>query len=154
MDTAKLLELLVKELPCKVICGEGGPYLSRYTIRDFEDGGHLYLHFFHRSDEDGELHSHPWAGTSHILTGGYVETRRFLCADGDSKLTQKAYFPGDVNHLTPDTFHRVDLFGDNGCWTLFRTYGKEQDWGFWSPATNVFTHWRTFIIQKGLTPLL
>ena len=114
-------------LPCRVILGEHGVLLSRYTVRELESGGRLYLHHFHRSDADDDLHNHPWSGSSTILAGGYTEER--LHPDGS--IRSRTYLPGDSVDLMPNTFHRVDLLDPAaGCWTLFRTSRRVQSWGF------------------------
>lgn len=134
-------------LPKRTIDHEEGPYLSRYTLAELPDGGHLYLHFFHRSDIDLDLHNHPWPGRSLILTGGYREERR----EGD-RVVERVYRRGDVNILDADTFHRVDLLTpDLGCWTLFMTGPKEQSWGFWDRTTGAYTGWREAIALRGLS---
>ena len=51
-------------------------YLTRYTLVDF--GKHqspIYLHEFHRGDEDAELHSHPWDAVSFVIHDGHREER-------------------------------------------------------------------------------
>jgi hypothetical protein len=141
------LAAFAADLPCRVIEGELGPYLSRYTLAEFPNGGHLYLHFFHRGDADLELHNHPWAGTSLILTGGYREERR----GADDRIEWRWFRPGDVNELAPDTFHRVDLLEPNaGCWTLFIAGERVQSWGFWDRRSGAFTPWHEALRRRGL----
>ncbi|HSN19255.1 MAG TPA: hypothetical protein VLS49_01170 [Usitatibacter sp.] len=150
MNQDRLILAFAQRFPRRVIEGERGPYLSRYTLAEMPDGGHVYLHFFHRGDADRELHNHPWAGTSVILTGGYREERR---GEGDG-IDVRVYGPGDVNHLAPDTFHRVDLIDEaRGCWTLFVTSARVQSWGFWCRETRVFTPWREALARRGLVPV-
>lgn len=98
----RLLTAVVRGLrPPRVIQDGTGeiPYLSRWYLRGrpwmadgsdpFDHFGNpkpeaiwpkgigVYLHRFHRSDVDRELHSHPWAWSySIILAGGYIEERR------------------------------------------------------------------------------
>ena len=56
-----------------VILGrDGSPAMVRYRLLDTRWGG-LYVHHFLRSDQDRDLHDHPWHFTSLILWGGYVE---------------------------------------------------------------------------------
>ncbi len=145
-DKGGFLTELAADLPKRVIHGGNGPYLTRYKLHDFEDGRHVYLHFFHRSDEDRELHNHPWSGKSLILTGGYLEERRLE----DDRIGYFTYAPGSVSILAPQTFHRVDLIQpETGCWTLFLTGAKEQSWGFWNRDSGVYTPWREFLAEKG-----
>ncbi len=158
-QTREFLIRLVNSLPAdrkRVIMGEQGSYLTRYTLATSkeaswnlpraEDGGAVYLHFFHRSDADDQLHNHPWTGRSLILTGGYREERRV----GDQVL-QRYLRPCDVNILYPDTFHRIDLTDPAaGCWTLFLAGERVQSWGFWDRHTHVFTPYREALAARGL----
>lgn len=141
------IEDIAAKLPVRVIMGEQGPYL--YTLRENDDGSHVYLHFFHRGDADRELHNHPWAGRSTILWGSYREERRVLNDDHDWVVVDKVYEPGDKNDIQPRTFHRVDLL-TAGVWTLFETGQKVQSWHFWDRDTGVYTPWREALARRGL----
>jgi hypothetical protein len=146
----RFAEALSVGLPCRVIHGELGPYISRFTLRESPDGGHIYLHFFHRGDADRDLHNHPWPGRSFVLAGGYWEER--LRSDGS--IARHKFLPGETNILEPDTFHRVDLIEpERGCWTLFSTGPKAQSWGFRDRDTGVFTPWREALQRRGLVPV-
>lgn len=109
----------------------------------------VYPHWFHRGDNDRELHCHPWEwSASLILWGGYREQRitgvelfgmRYEDADVDWRpvstehaahrslsptapkpiITTREYRPGSVNVLRAHTFHRVELLDPRGCLTLF-----------------------------------
>ena len=142
------LDVLARTLPCRPIRGaDGSVYLYRFTLAALtEGGGYIYLHRFMRSDEDEELHNHPWSGTSLILAGGYREERR-----AGHVVMARECRRGDVNPIEPDTFHRVDLLEED-CWTLFVVGPVVQSWGFWHRSTGVFTKWREFIAAKGLVP--
>jgi hypothetical protein len=144
------LQALADTLPSRTFIGaDEGPYLTRYILCKLPDRRQVNLHFFHRSDEDVQLHNHPWPGRSLILTGGYVEERLV-----DGEIRAKTFLPGDVSELRPDTFHRVDLLEpEKGCWTLFTLGPKEQTWGFLERDLNTFTPWREFIAAKGLVPV-
>lgn len=142
---------LASKLPCREIGNEHGVYLARYTLAELPDGGHVYLHHFHRSDADRDLHNHPWAGSSIILAGGYREERRVAWGESGEAIERRTYLPGDVNTLDPDTFHRVDLLDPiAGCWTLFTTGARSQSWGFWNRDTGILTPWREAIASRGL----
>lgn len=127
---------------------QGDPYLSKFKlIGDFRASPYLALHFFHRGDEDRELHNHPWPGVSLILTGGYRE--EYLDAQGN--VASRVLRPGNLNVIGLHTFHRVELIpGADPTWTLFLAGPKRQSWGFLDPRTLRFTPWRDFIIAKGL----
>jgi len=124
------LAKLVEKLPlCRVIWGDdGSPYLLRiYFFRIFRERlPGVFLHYFFRGDYDRALHNHPWVtSASVILSGGYIEERRM----SDGGIRSQAYFPGDLNIISGDTFHRVDLM-KGGCWTLFIAGKRATGWGF------------------------
>jgi hypothetical protein len=103
----------------------------------------LYLHHFHRSDVDRELHNHPWEwAVSFVLAGGYVEERR----EGRA-VVRKEVLPGHFNRIRHDDFHRVDLI-EHDAWSLFLVGPKVKSWGFWDRTTNRVTPWREFLAGK------
>jgi len=140
------------------------PYLSRFYIigapkmpdgsSPFEVGGApkpdavwpnkelgVYLHHFHRGDDERELHNHPWRWAfSIILAGGYIEERR----GKDNVVRSRIVRPGTINIIRSTDFHRVDLL-DGDAWSLFVAGPKFKGWGFWNRDTNVFLPWRQFI---------
>lgn len=134
------------QVPKIIIGSDGSPYLSRWTLAERgKDAFRVYLHCFHRSDEDEELHTHPWAwAVSFILAGGYVETRRV-----GKRVVDREMPPGSVNVLFADTAHRVDLYAGE-TWTLFVAGPVVSSWGFWRWEDDTFTPWRDFIMGKGL----
>jgi hypothetical protein len=133
----------------ETIWGNAGPYLTRITLFSLgKKGIRLKLHQFHRSDEDAELHSHPWKwGIAFVLWGGYVEERW----DG-TKVVTKTVYPGMINIIRRDTFHRVDL-RKSSAWTLFLVGPILDTWYFLDPKTGKRWYWKDFIKMKGLTPL-
>lgn len=112
---------------------------------------HVYLHRFHRSDDDGELHNHPWKWSlSLVLVGGYREERR---GPGDV-VHVRIVRPWRLNIIRHDDFHRVDLLEDD-AWSLFLAGPRTQNWGFWNRLTGKFTPWREFITEKrDMTPFM
>lgn len=131
---------------------DGSPYLERWLLAERDDGGHCYLHRFVRSDEDPQLHDHPWPADALILWGSYSEERRAIGVNGGYIVERREFHAGDTNTLTPDTFHRVDLITPE-VWTLFNTGPKEKSWSFWDRDTLKLTPWRDFIRAKGLVPI-
>ena len=130
-------------IACTIRHGDA-PYLTRWTLRSYANGGHLYLHFFHRGDGDQELHNHPWLAHGVILAYGYREERRTVRG-----IETHDYPAGAVTALLPNTFHRVDLLQPSkGCWTLLTVGDRVQSWGFWSRETDQFTPWREFVSRK------
>lgn len=136
----------------RVYHGREGRYLTRWSVieRATSDEWGLALNFFHTSDEDRELHTHPWAWAIALqLAGGYHEDRRV-----GNGVVRTRFGPGSLVFLTQDTAHRVDLLDpDRGSWSLILTGPIVASWGFYDPVTWTFTPWREFIRRKGLQPL-
>jgi len=142
-----LLELFPKE----EIWGEGGIYLTRYTLlhlgRRFV---RLKLHRFHRADEDPEPHNHPWQfGLSLILKGGYTEE---VWDPTTASFRVLTHMPGEFNFIRHQTYHRVTHLHAEEVWTLFLTGPLVSSWGFLDLKTKMHVPWKQFIKAKGLTP--
>jgi hypothetical protein len=95
-------------------------------------------------DDDGTLllHNHPWPWSfSLILVGGYYEERR----QPNDSVKINDYFPGYINYLNHQHFHRVDLVADEDAWSLFFTgwRSKKRSWGFWNRKTKTYRDWTT-----------
>jgi len=152
--------------PPRIIMDREGssPYLSRYYVfggpRDedsFDELGNprpstvwrtlpfnVYLHRFHRSDDDAALHNHPWTWSfSVILAGGYVEYRRH----GLHEVRERRVLPGSINVIRGDDYHRVDLI-ESDAWSLFVAGPRSQSWSFWDPETGMTWPWREFIDRR------
>ena len=176
----RFLLWLSRHTPPRVITGRPGPgepetpYLTQYfifrhrgpTTEGMEHDGPapgwgLYLHRFHRSDNDGALHNHPWRwAVSLVLRGGYSEerrddsddcevaTRERFALDGcpsHSTVIRREVRPWRLNFLTHRTFHRVDLPPGEDAWTLFLVGPVVQSWGFWDRVKCRFTPWKKYL---------
>jgi hypothetical protein len=111
---------------------DGRPYLRRYFAAGWAPHvrrrvkAAIFLHHFVSSDGADQVHSHPWLwSASLILVGGYREIR----CSRDGTQTTRVYQPGDVNLLTADDRHRVELL-ENDCWTLFMAGPYVKPWEF------------------------
>lgn len=152
-----LCERLARHLaPPRVITGRDGasPYLSRWYLLGAarDNTGHvveaswqerlpfnLFLHRFHRSDDDGALHSHPWKwSVAFVLAGGYSEERRV----GDDVIRREVR-PGRLNFIAATDYHRVDLL-ERDAWTLFFAGPKAGTWFFWDRDKKARAPWRAF----------
>jgi len=148
----RVCEALSKRLEKRIITRrDGKPYLERYYILHSDTFRWLpgiYLHKFLSSDEDHELHDHPWGtSVSLILTGGYYEDFRYGDAKGRYRVNTRRLWPGQINIIHADTFHRVDLI-EPYAWTLFMSGDRKQDWGFWDQDTKIYTPWRRHTERK------
>ena len=113
----------------------GDPYLVRLELFSLL-GWSLKLHVFLRSDEDEELHDHPWSFWTLVLAGEYREQ----CQDAmnNRKAGSLAYRPANWKH-------RVLI--EQPCATLILTSPKKREWGFWRDGR--FIPWRRFIALRG-----
>src|SRR3972149_5541940 len=148
-------ESLARRLPCRVIYDRNGtsPYLSRFYFlgrRSCDDKDeprsawslpfNLFLHKFHRGDDDGALHSHPWKwSVALILAGGYSDERGV----GDS-VVRRLMLPLSVNVIRADDYHRVDLL-DRDAWTLFLAGPRVGTWYFWDRDLKARARWDKYI---------
>ncbi len=141
------LERLAARLPCKTLYGQNGAYLSRHRVLDVRFLK-VFLHHFHRGDEDYELHNHPWLfAVSLILVNGYCEWRR----PNEGRIKPVVFLPGALNFIWPGTYHRVDLLGPD-VWSIMVAGPSVQDWGFWDRFTGKVTPWEEFIRSKNHDP--
>lgn len=154
-----LCRQIATRVPTWTIRGnDGSPYLSRHSLVrrswlpkcwPFTSLPSVYLHYFHRGDEDPQLHNHPWPySVSLILTGGYHEERRV-----EGKIHSFIYRPGNINIIRRDDYHRVELLDPaRGAWTLFLAgFGgrvPDDSWEFWDRQTGVYTPWQEFVKQR------
>lgn len=114
-----------------VIGPDDDPYLKRWFIIPRNRWFNIYLHHFHRSDDDRALHDHPWRNLSILLSGSYLEHLQ----NGDVKL-RKPWRPWAFWRLPrrgPTFAHRVELIDGQKVWTLFLTGRKVRTWGFLCP---------------------
>lgn len=160
-----LLKKITARLPHRTICSpDGRPYLTRWYVwppgprtQGEADEAHVdapfavFLHFFHRSDEDRACHSHPWdKSAAIILSGGYVEERVTEVHLAGTQHTTvetrtKTFRPGDVNIITKDDYHRVDLlYPDRGSWSLFVAGKNVGSWGFLDATSGKHVAWRDY----------
>lgn len=128
---SSLLYKLSAYCRCRVINGpDRQPYLERYHVMRLPFGYQVYLHRFVASDPGRGLHNHPWKrALSLVLCGAYRETR-MLDAGADNALQDRWLRPGNINLISGETFHRVNLPTGSECWSLFIHAPKAKGWGF------------------------
>lgn len=98
----------------------GSPYMVRYKLLRLPFFK-VYLHHILRSDEDPELHDHPWNFVSLILWKGYVE----IVPRGPRRMR-----PGSIVRHRAEDSHRLVL--ESPAWTLVFVTGKKRVWGFYA----------------------
>lgn len=156
----RFLKWATRKLPLRPIVVNGKPYLDRYyvcgpNVKFFPNEIKpflkwlpftLYVHNFHASDEDRELHNHPWQAKSFILAGGYIEEYR-VGPPGSRIVLQKVVSPFRFNKIGPDHFHRVDLIEDD-AWSLISVGDKSGSWGFWDREKDEYAGWKEYLMDK------
>lgn len=107
----------------------------------------LFLHRFHRGDDDAALHNHPWTWAfALVLAGGYDEERRVDDVYGP-KVVRRRVRPFSVNFIRGSDYHRVDLV-EHDAWSLFLAGPRVSSWYFWDRDKVARTHWREYIAEK------
>ena len=120
-----MINFIKRHCEFKVIGINGNPYLTRYYItpRWFKLFG-LFLHEFHRGDNDRDLHNHPWLfALSYILKGHYQEMRLTRSLD----IIKRSQ--GRFNFIPGWCFHRITYITP-GLHTLFFVGPRSKKWGF------------------------
>jgi hypothetical protein len=124
-------------------CAMPTPLLERFTLIR-APFGQLRVHHFFRSDEDRELHDHPWAFVTFILSGGYTEqipvrpVRKILLDPnvgheagwtvGDTERVWRR--PGSLLYRPARWAHRVEIAAGKDAWTLIWMFARTRPWGF------------------------
>ena len=115
----------------------GREYMHRYylgfkekinwndTVKPYPN---IFLHKLCLSDEDRDVHDHPWNYVTVILKGGYYEITPIL-KDGIQIGENKVWKgPGSIIWRKANDFHRLEM--ENPSWTLFMHGWRKRDWGF------------------------
>jgi len=109
------------------------PYMTRWFVIPKNRWLNVYIHKFHRSDDDRALHDHPWWSVGLILRGGYWDV---------TPAGRQWIGPGRIKVRSAETKHRVELQDGKPSWSLFITGPRIREWGFWCPQG--WRHWREF----------
>lgn len=134
--------VMATRLPDNVIWDSEGPYLSRWKLlrsRRLSRFGNVFVHRFHKGDDDRALHDHPWSSCSIVLTHGYVEHLP------GGRVVERA--PGAVVPRRASQPHRVELIEGRNAVTIFLHGPRTREWGFHCPAG--WRHWRDFVGGRG-----
>ena len=109
---------------------DGQCYMRRYYLERTRQGEKRYHHIL-MSDQDRDMHDHPWNFQSTILHGSYLETT----PDGANR-----YQAGDIITRTAGQPHRLEL--TEPVWTYIKTGPFVKTWGFHTP--NGWVDWRRY----------
>jgi hypothetical protein len=141
---------------------DGTPYLTRWRLFGTFAGEWgrpgWYLHFFHRSDYDRDLHNHPWEWCDvTVLKGGYLEeranNREHVGADELHHFRTIIRLPGRSYTLMPMHYHRTTLLDETaGSWSLIHAGPKHgRRWGFARPNGFAYAGSNS---QDGIPPVM
>jgi hypothetical protein len=114
-------ELMASRKPDFVI---GEDYMWRWWVIPRNEQANVYLHRIMHSDDDRALHDHPWANTSVLLSGRYVEhtLAGAVMREAGSVVTREA-----------TDAHRLEILPGEHAISLFMTGPKLREWGFHCP---------------------
>lgn len=119
--------------PDFIIGDPANPYIRRWWIVPRNMFSNLYLHETLRSDDDRAMHDHPFANTSVLIEGSYIEH------------TPEGVFtrhPGEIVSRPAHAMHRLEIPEGGRAVSLFFTGPKVREWGFDCPQG--WRHWRDF----------
>jgi quercetin dioxygenase-like cupin family protein len=115
----------------------GDRQLLRWWIIPRNEKLNVYLHAVLKSDEDRAMHDHPWANTSFLISGSYIEH------------TPAGIFvrqAGDVVERPAGAMHRLEVIPGERAISLFITGPKVREWGF--DCGQGWVHWQDFVNRE------
>ena len=117
---------LVKEIVSKY----GVLHFRRYRLLQFPWFA-IYVHQICKSDEEADMHDHPWDFNSVILEGSYWESS--MTAPDFNKVSYQQFYSGDVITHKAEDAHKLRLVSKE-VWTLVLTSGRDRYWGYQTSA--------------------
>lgn len=111
----------------------GDDYLLRWWVLPRNEQANVYLHDIRKSDDDRAMHDHPWANTSFLIFGSYIEHTP------DGSFLREA---GDVIERPANALHRLEVIPGQRAISLFITGPKVREWGF--ACDHGWVHWQDF----------
>jgi hypothetical protein len=145
---AARIERRVTRPPDFVIGGHEDPYLLRWWLIPRNRVFNIYVHEFHRDDDDRAAHDHPWWSVSIALGRRGLGRMTEIVRRHDGTLGEREIWPGTVAFRSAKFAHRL-VVPVKGFRTIFMTGPRLREWGFWCPGKAHgqparFVDWRTF----------
>lgn len=106
----------------------------------------IRIHHILRSDRGDAFHDHPWPYLTILLKGAYCEVKPVFRDGIYEGNDANIYCAGQILVRRSNSWHRLVLFDNESCWTLFITGRKQQRWGFLSHP-DAKTYWREYVAQ-------
>lgn len=111
----------------------GDDYIRRWWVVPRNEQANVYLHDIRKSDDDRALHDHPWAKTSYLIFGRYIEHTP------EGRFVREA---GQVITRLAGALHRLEVIPGERAISLFMTGPKVREWGF--ACEHGWVHWQDF----------
>lgn len=125
----------------------GDDYLLRWYIIPRNPVFNIYLHRFHRSDDDRAMHDHPWWSAS-IMLSDHGCTELYSSPDRRNVVLVRDVFFGDVVFRSAKHTHSIILkCPELPTMTLFVTGPRFRVWGFWC-ENDRFVPWTEFLSKE------
>lgn len=115
----------------------GDRQLLRWWVTPRNEYANVYLHSILKSDEDRAMHDHPWANTSFLIAGSYIEHTPA------GTFVRQA---GDVIERAAGAMHRLEVIPGERAISLFITGPKVREWGF--SCGQGWVHWQDFVSRE------
>lgn len=133
---------------CEARGDANSPYLTRWELLVCKRFA-IYLHKFHRSDDNSSLHDHPWNFITIPLWGGYNDCTFNGGVDnsGNPTFNRQRLRPLSITYRPATHVHFVELINNKVAWTLIIRFKYVRWWGFWNKG--IFTIFHEYFVQKG-----
>lgn len=118
---------------------EGGPLFTRFYLFQCPLFA-LYVHHFHRSDNDRHVHDHPWSFVTLLLSGGYWENLPKFAEQPDGPQVRVWRRRGSILWRPAEWQHWVEI--ERPVWTLVLRLRRRREWGFWTAKG--WVDWQTY----------
>ncbi len=141
-----MIGLAAKRPPDFIIGEREAPYLLRWWLIPRNRFFNIYLHKFLRSDQDIELHDHPFWFVSLVLRGWYFEHLvgdKVVKRSAGQFVARRSATAHRIALMTYDGHVDVDDFAPELAWSLFITGPVTRSWGFHCPKG--WRPWKLFV---------
>lgn len=124
------------------------PYLTRWEFLSSKFFA-IYLHKFHRSDDNSSLHDHPWNFIAIPLRRGYNDCtyNGLRDSEGNPAFNRKRMWPFTIHYRPATHIHFVELIDNKPAWTVIIRFKYIRYWGFWKKG--MFTVFHEYFKKHG-----
>lgn len=102
----------------------------------------IYLHKFHRSDDNSSLHDHPWNFITIPIWPGYRDCvfNGGVDISGNPTFLKQRMRPFIPTYRKATHVHYVELLDSRPCWTIVFRFNYIRWWGFWKKGVFTIFH--------------